>query len=71
MKIARTVPDLSFLCENENRLWGCDGNTIYASKLGDIFNWNVYDGLETDSFAVDTGSAGRLRHAAGYVAHRG
>ena len=60
LSIKRTVPDMDFLCENENRLWGCDKNTIYASKLGDIFNWNVYDGLSTDSYAVDTGSAGRF-----------
>ena len=58
LKVERTVPDLLYLCENENRLWGCDGTTIYASKLGDIFNWNVYEGLATDSYAVDTGSAG-------------
>lgn len=58
LKIERTVPDLEFLLENENRLWGCAGDTIYASKLGDIFNWNVYEGLDTDSYAVDTGSAG-------------
>lgn len=51
-------PDLLFVCENENRLWGCDKTTIYASKLGDIFNWNVYEGLATDSYSVDTGSAG-------------
>lgn len=60
LSIKRAVPDMEFLCENENRLWGCDGNTIYASKLGDIFNWNVYDGVSTDSYAVDTGSAGRF-----------
>lgn len=60
LSIQRTVPGLRYICENENRLWGCDGNTIYASKLGDIFNWNVYDGVETDSFAVDTGSAGEF-----------
>lgn len=58
--VKRTVPDLEYLCENENRLWGCLGNTIYASKLGDIFNWNVYDGVSTDSYSVDTGSAGRF-----------
>lgn len=58
LKIERTIPDLKFICENENRLWGCDDNTIYATKLGDIFNWNVYEGLATDSYAVDTGSAG-------------
>lgn len=58
LTIERTVPDLKFLCENENRLWGCTDNTIYACKLGDVFNWNVYDGLDTDAWAVDTGSAG-------------
>lgn len=58
LTLARTVPDLDYICENENRLWGCKGDTIYCSKLGDIFNWNVYDGLATDSFAVDVGSAG-------------
>ena len=52
MRISRTVPDLEYMCENENRLWGCDGSTIYASAWGDPFNWNVYDGLESDSFAV-------------------
>lgn len=52
--LARTVPQLSFIFEYANRLWGCDGNTIYASKLGDPRNWNVYDGLDTDSFAVST-----------------
>lgn len=69
LKIARTAPDLNFLCENENRLWGCDGSTIYASKLGDIFNWNVYDGLETDSYAVDTGSAGSFTACISYLGY--
>lgn len=56
--ISRAVPDLDFLCANENRMWGCKGDTIYASKLGDVFNWNVFDGLDTDAYAVDTGTAG-------------
>ena len=34
LTISRTVPDLKFVCENENRLWGCDDTAIYASKLG-------------------------------------
>lgn len=58
LTVRRTMPALQYVCENENRLWGCDGRTIYASKLGDPFNWNVFEGLETDSYAVDTGSAG-------------
>lgn len=68
LSIARTVPDLDFLCEHENRVWGCKGNTIYASKLGDFFNWNVYDGLDTDAWAVDTGSAGDFT---GCISYRG
>ncbi|MBQ8249062.1 MAG: hypothetical protein IJY93_04170 [Clostridia bacterium] len=58
LTISRTVPDMDFICQNENRLWGCKGDTIYASKLGDAFNWNVFDGLATDSYALDVGSAG-------------
>lgn len=67
--VARTMPELHFLCENENRLWGCDGTTIYASKLGDIFNWNVYDGLDTDSYAVDTGSSGKFTACVSYLGY--
>ena len=56
--VSRDVPDLDFICTNENRLWGCKGDRIYASKLGDPFNWNVFDGISTDSWQVDVGSAG-------------
>ena len=66
LKISRTVPDLQFVCENENRLWGCDDTTIYASKLGDPFNWNVYDGLSSDAFAVTPGAAGEFHGGISY-----
>ena len=69
LSVSRTVPDLLFVCENENRLWGCDKTTINASKLGDIFNWNVYDGLATDSYSVDTGSAGSFTACISYLGY--
>lgn len=69
LTIRRTVPDLKYLCQNENRLWGCTEDTIYASKLGDIFNWAVYDGLETDSYAVTTGSPGKFTAAVSYLGY--
>lgn len=56
--IHRSVPDMDFICENENRLWGCSGDTIYACKLGDVFNWNVFDGLNTGSYTTPVGSEG-------------
>lgn len=55
---ARELPDMDYICVNENRLWGCKGDSIYASKLGDPKNFNVFDGVGTDSFWVDAGSAG-------------
>lgn len=69
LTIQREMPDLDFICENENRLWGCKGDTIYASKLGDPFNWNVFDGLSTDSFAVDVGSAGDFTACCSYLGY--
>lgn len=68
LRIGRDAPDLTYALENENRLWGCTDSTIYASKLGDIFNWSVFDGLASDSWAVDSGSAGKIT---GCIAYRG
>lgn len=69
LTIRRTVPDLQYLCENENRLWGCDKDTIYACKPGDPFNWNVFEGLSTDSYAVDTGSEGRFTGCVSFLGY--
>lgn len=67
--IKRAVPDMLYLCENENRLWGCKNDTIYASKLGDPFNWNVFDDLATDSWSVDVGSAGNFTGCVSYLGY--
>lgn len=69
LTIKRTMPDLKYMCENENRLWGCDDNTIYACKLGDPFNWNVFDGLNDDSYSVITGSAGSFTACCSYLGY--
>lgn len=68
IKVARSAPDLDYITESNNRLWGCkygmvDGavvNEIYASKLGDLKNWNCFMGLSTDSYTVSVGSDGRF-----------
>lgn len=56
--IARTVPDLKFICENESRLWGCTDTGIFCCKLGDPFNWNTHDLIDSDSWNWHPGSAG-------------
>lgn len=75
----RAVPDLDFVVESENRLWGCkwgynaEGefeNTIYACAQGDPTNWYRYLGTSMDSYALSVGSDGQFTGAAvhgGYV----
>jgi len=69
VSITREVPTLKFVIENENRLWGCNDTTIFVSKLGDPFNFNVFDGLDTDSYAADTGSAGNFTGAISFMGY--
>ncbi len=66
--VERKVPDMDFVCEYGNRLWGCSSrnNEIYASKLGDPTNFNSYMGISTDSYAVSIGSDGPFTAAVGY-----
>lgn len=66
IKAERTIPDMDFITESQNRLWGCkyglvDGkvvNEIYASKLGDPTNWNCFMGISTDSQVISCGTDG-------------
>lgn len=64
----RRVPDMDYICEGENRLWGCNSekNEIYCCKLGDFKNWRCYMGLESDSYAVSVGSDGDFTGAIKY-----
>jgi hypothetical protein len=56
--IKRSVPDIDYVAEYGNRVWGARDNEVIASKLGDFKNWNVFDGLSTDSYATKVGSEG-------------
>ena len=62
----RRVPDLDWLTEHNNRVWGCSSteNVIYACKLGDATNWFSYRGIAADSYAVTVGSDGAFTGAA-------
>ena len=72
---ARRSPEMDFVIESGNRLWGCkygtvDGalvNEIYASKLGDPTNWQAFSGLASDSYAVTVGSDGAFTGAITYM----
>lgn len=68
--LKRTGPDLDFVTELDNRLWGCSSKNheIYASKLGDPTNWNAFEGISTDSYAATVGTDGDFT---GAVSHLG
>ena len=73
--VRRYVPDMDYVVECGNRLWGCkygivDGravNAVYGSALGDFRNWNTFAGLSTDSYAANRGSDGAFTGAAAYL----
>lgn len=67
--LAREVPAMDFICECNNRLWGCKGDTIYASALGDPKNFNKFDGVATDSYSVDVGSSGDFTGCFAYLGY--
>ena len=74
--VERRMPEMDFIVESGNRLWGCrygeQGdqivNEIYACKLGDFKNWSCYQGISTDSYAASVGTDGQFT---GAITHLG
>lgn len=73
LKIERKVPDLDYVIECQNRLWGCrygDGlNELYCCALGDFKNWRQYMGLSTDSWTASVGANGEWTGAVNYLGY--
>lgn len=61
-----TIPDMDYVVESNNRLWGCkygmvNGNVvneIYASALGSFRVWNRYINNSQDSYTANVGTDG-------------
>lgn len=75
--VERRMPNMDFLIESGNRLWGCrygialNGdvvNEIYACKLGDFKNWSCFMSLSTDSYTASCGTDGPFT---GAITHLG
>ena len=73
IRLSREVPEMDFVLQRENRLWGCRYglnsrgqvvNEIYASKLGDFKNFHCFQGISTDSYHVSVGTDGPFTGAA-------
>ena len=73
VSISRNVPDMDYVIECRNRLWGCKYgdsiNEIYCCALGDFKNWRQYMGLASDSWAASVGSDGPWTGAVNYLGY--
>lgn len=71
----RAVPQMDYVCESQNRLWGCfygksedkTLNEIYCCALGDFKNWRQYMGSSTDSWTASVGADGVWTGAVNYM----
>lgn len=70
--LSRTVPEMDYVIECGNRLWGCRAGTdrqgdpvneIYASKLGDFRNWNCFMGADHGQLRRHRGYPGALHRS--------
>lgn len=77
IKLYRDAPDLDFVVQAQNRIWGCrysydateaaaktNVNEIYACKLGDETRWSTYKGIATDAYRASIGTPGAFTGAA-------
>lgn len=76
ISIERKIPDMDFVIECQNRLWGCfygnipgqgNINEVYCCALGDFRNWEQYLGISTDSWRASRGSDGPWTGAVNYL----
>lgn len=75
VKISSGMPELDYVIECQNRLWGCrygtntagdTVNEIFASRLGDPTDWNYFQNTSIDSYYVSVGTDGPFTGAASY-----
>ena len=76
LAVEMKIPDLDYICESSNRIWGCvyqekDGtvvNELRCCALGDFRNWSKFQGTAADSYTVTLGSDGVFT---GAISHQG
>lgn len=67
--IKRECPTLNFVFTHENRVWGCDDSTMYASKFADPFNFYAYDGLDSSSWFSEDLAPGNFTSGVSYYGY--
>lgn len=66
--VSRAVPEDAWMTiEHAGRLWAIGKRTLYASALGDPYNWNKFEGVSTDSYALEIQGEGELTGICSYT----
>lgn len=74
--LKRLMPEMDFIIESNNRLWGChyglnrEGdmvNEIYASRQGNFKSWDMFLGTAQDSYYASVGTDGQFTGAISYL----
>ena len=75
VRIVNNFPNMDFVIEAQNRLWGCrcgnnrSGklvNEIYACELGNFKSWYKFGQISTDSYTASVGADGAFTGAVNF-----
>lgn len=68
LKFERKVPELDYVVEKDNRIFGCSSKNheVYCCKLGDPKNWYNYESGADNAWAATVGSDGDFTGCAKY-----
>ena len=69
LKITKTAQALSCVCESGGRVWGTNGQTIYASAYNDIKSFLRFEGLSSDSYSINVSTPGAFTGCASFSSH--
>lgn len=60
LTFTRKIPELDYVAERDNRLWGCSSKNheVYCCKVGDPKNWYNYESGADNAWAATVGSDG-------------
>lgn len=70
--LSRELPSddvIRFACECDGRIWAAGRNYIFASAQNDPFNWNTFDSLPGDSYAIRCPGGGEITGACTYLGY--
>ena len=69
LTIKKEAKNLVHLCEHGGRVWGTDGQEIYASAYNDIKSFDRFEGVSSDSYALSVSTPGEFTACAAYSSH--